>query len=84
MCLSSSGWYSGNISRDDGSGYPSPYLRRAEEPDRTGQGPFGFIVDGLGDESIVDTEGTVWSADMNDGDARYNLDEYGDGAWGHR
>jgi hypothetical protein len=40
--------------------------------------PFGFIVDGLGDESIVDTEGTVWSADMNDGDARYNLDEYGD------
>ena len=40
--------------------------------------PFGFIVDGLGDENIVDTDGTVWSADMNDSDARWNVDEYGD------
>ena len=30
------------------------------------------------DENIIDTDGTVWSADMNDSDARWNVDEYGD------
>ena len=41
--------------------------------------PFGFIVDGLEDETIVDDSGTVWSIDMNESDQeKWKLDEYGD------
>ena len=41
--------------------------------------PFGFILDGLEDETIVDDKGTVWSIDMNEGDQdKWKLDEYGD------
>ena len=36
--------------------------------------PFGFIVDGLDDETIIDEQGPVWSTDMNGG----HYDEYGD------
>ena len=41
--------------------------------------PFGFIDDGLEDETIVDNTGTVWSVDMNEEDPnKWRLDEYGD------
>ena len=41
--------------------------------------PFGFIDDGLEDETIVDNTGTVWSIDMNEEDPnKWRLDEYGD------
>ena len=41
--------------------------------------PFGFIDDGLEDEAIVDTEGNVWTIDMNERDSsKWKVDEYGD------
>ncbi len=41
--------------------------------------PFGFIDDGLEDEAIVDTEGNVWTIDMNEQDSsKWKVDEYGD------
>jgi len=40
--------------------------------------PFGFILDGLEDDKIIDKDGTVWSMDMNDSSAGWHLDEYGD------
>ena len=41
--------------------------------------PFGFIDDGLEDEQIVDTEGNIWTVDMNEKDPEnWKVDEYGD------
>ena len=41
--------------------------------------PFGFIVDGLEDETIVDESGSVWTIDMNEeNQEKWKLDEYGD------
>ena len=41
--------------------------------------PFGFIDDGLEDETIVDNDGNIWTIDMNDSDPEnWKLDEYGD------
>ena len=41
--------------------------------------PFGFIDDGLEDETIVDNTGTIWSIDMNEEDPnKWRLYEYGD------
>jgi len=40
--------------------------------------PFGFILDGLEDEKIIDNDGTIWSADMNSSESSWNVDEYGD------
>ena len=41
--------------------------------------PFGFIDDGLEDDRIVDSEGSIWTVDINEKDpANWNLDEYGD------
>ena len=41
--------------------------------------PFGFIDDGLVDDRIVDSEGSIWTIDMNEKDPEnWNLDEYGD------
>ena len=46
--------------------------------------PFGFIDDGLEDEMIKDSEGNVWTIDMNS--KEYTLDEYGDRSymWDYR
>jgi hypothetical protein len=48
--------------------------------------PFGFILDGLEDERIIDNDGTIWSADMNSSESSWNVDEYGDRAfmWEYR
>ena len=49
--------------------------------------PFGFIDDGLEDETIDDNTGTVWSIDMNEeNQEKWKLDEYGDMAslWEYR
>ena len=44
--------------------------------------PFGFIDDGLEDETIVDDKGTVWRIDMNEEDPnKWRLDEYGDASY---
>ena len=45
--------------------------------------PFGFIVDGLDEETVVDEQGTIWTTGMNDGTS---YDEYGDRAflWEYR
>ena len=41
--------------------------------------PFGFIDDGLEDETIVDDKGNIWTIDMNEQDsAKWKVDEYGD------
>lgn len=40
--------------------------------------PFGFILDGLDDMVEVDSQGNIWTADINDRNAGWNLDEYGD------
>ena len=41
--------------------------------------PFGFIDDGLEDDTIVDNDGNIWTIDMNDSDPEnWKLDEYGD------
>ena len=41
--------------------------------------PFGFIDDGLEDETIVDEQGNIWTIDMNEDDPeKWKLDEYGD------
>jgi len=41
--------------------------------------PFGFIDDGLEDDAIIDSEGNVWTIDMNEQDPdQRRLDEYGD------
>ena len=46
--------------------------------------PFDFIDDGLEDEMIKDSEGNIWTIDMNE--KEYTLDEYGDRAfmWDYR
>ena len=46
--------------------------------------PFGFIDDGLEDEMIKDSDGNVWTIDMNS--KEYTLDEYGDRSymWDYR
>ena len=49
--------------------------------------PFGFIDDGLEDETIVDDKGNIWTVDMNEKDPnKWRLDEYGDMAslWEYR
>jgi len=45
--------------------------------------PFGFILDGLDEETVVDEQGTIWTTGMNDGTS---YDEYGDRAflWEYR
>ena len=41
--------------------------------------PFGFIDDGLEDNTIIDETGNIWSIDMNEEDPnKWRLDEYGD------
>ena len=41
--------------------------------------PFGFIDDGLEDDTIIDDTGNIWSIDMNEEDPnKWRLDEYGD------
>ena len=49
--------------------------------------PFGFIDDGLQDETIIDEKGMVWSVDLNERDPqKWNADEYGDRSymWDYR
>ena len=49
--------------------------------------PFGFIDDGLQDETIIDEIGMVWSVDLNERDPqKWNADEYGDRSymWDYR
>ena len=48
--------------------------------------PFGFILDGLDDMVEIDTQGNIWTADVNDRTAFWNLDEYGDRSymWDYR
>ena len=41
--------------------------------------PFGFIDDGLEDETIVDNDGNIWTVDVNeDMPDSWKVDEYGD------
>jgi len=41
--------------------------------------PFGFISDGLEDDTIVDESGSIWQIDMNEeNQEKWKLDEYGD------
>ena len=41
--------------------------------------PFGFISDGLEDETIIDESGSIWKIDMNEeNQEKWKLDEYGD------
>ena len=41
--------------------------------------PFGFIDDGLEDDTIIDETGNIWTVDMNEEDPnKWRLDEYGD------
>ena len=49
--------------------------------------PFGFIDDGLEQEQEIDSQGNVWSIDMNEeNQEKWKLDEYGDMAslWEYR
>ena len=49
--------------------------------------PFGFIDDGLEEEREVDSQGNIWSIDMNEeNQEKWKLDEYGDMAslWEYR
>jgi len=48
--------------------------------------PFGFISDGLEDEMIKDEAGNIWTADMDDKNSMWNVDEYGDRSfmWDYR
>ena len=41
--------------------------------------PFGFICDGFEEEQVIDDEGNVWTADLNEEmPDNWKLDEYGD------
>ena len=49
--------------------------------------PFGFIDDGLEQEQEIDSQGNIWSIDMNEeNQEKWKLDEYGDMAslWEYR
>ena len=49
--------------------------------------PFGFIDDGLEDDTIIDETGNIWTVDLNEKDPdKWKLDEYGDRSfmWDYR
>ena len=49
--------------------------------------PFGFIDDGLEDDTIIDDTGNIWSIDMNEeNQEKWKIDEYGDRSfmWDYR
>ena len=49
--------------------------------------PFGFIDDGLEDDTIIDDTGNIWSIDMNEENQdKWKIDEYGDRSfmWDYR
>ena len=49
--------------------------------------PFGFIDDGLEDDTIIDETGNIWTVDMNEKDPdKWKMDEYGDRSfmWDYR
>ena len=49
--------------------------------------PFGFIDDGLEDDTIIDDTGNIWTVDMNEKDPdKWKIDEYGDRSfmWDYR
>ena len=44
--------------------------------------PFGFISDGLEDETVQDDQGNIWTIDMNEeNQEKWKLDEYGDASY---
>ena len=49
--------------------------------------PFGFIDDGLEDDTIIDDTGNIWTVDMNEKDPdKWKIDKYGDRSfmWDYR